>query len=268
MATRRERNGFTLLELLVVIAVIVILAAILFPVFAQAREKARQAACLSNMKQIGTATMLYVQDYDDTYPLWRPNSDMPSWIWTPGPDGTWEQMPTKRWGNVATHTVAVTLLPYLKIRNVFECPSDPGTLLVTATRAMPDWDPRFARHSYDWNDGLSLGYSWPGYPKPGATGPQGKPIMMAEVSRPCLLQMFSDGVVNIHSGGIDMLLHPELARRNVCFADGHAKYARNVDWSGAPPNQAPWNWNHWNPRQPVDVAKPCSPTCAEEARRG
>jgi prepilin-type N-terminal cleavage/methylation domain-containing protein/prepilin-type processing-associated H-X9-DG protein len=64
----RSRRGFTLIELLVVIAIIAILAAILFPVFAQARAKARQAMCLSNMKELGTAFMLYIQDYDETYP--------------------------------------------------------------------------------------------------------------------------------------------------------------------------------------------------------
>jgi prepilin-type N-terminal cleavage/methylation domain-containing protein/prepilin-type processing-associated H-X9-DG protein len=62
------RKGFTLIELLVVIAIIAILAAILFPVFAQARDKARQAACLSNTKQIALALHMYIQDYDETTP--------------------------------------------------------------------------------------------------------------------------------------------------------------------------------------------------------
>jgi prepilin-type N-terminal cleavage/methylation domain-containing protein/prepilin-type processing-associated H-X9-DG protein len=63
------RSAFTLIELLVVIAIIAILAAILFPVFAQAREKARSASCLSNTKQLGLGVMQYVQDYDETYPI-------------------------------------------------------------------------------------------------------------------------------------------------------------------------------------------------------
>jgi prepilin-type N-terminal cleavage/methylation domain-containing protein/prepilin-type processing-associated H-X9-DG protein len=66
---RASRSAFTLIELLVVIAIIAILAAILFPVFAQARQKARQTACLSNCKQIGIAVMQYTQDYDETYPV-------------------------------------------------------------------------------------------------------------------------------------------------------------------------------------------------------
>jgi prepilin-type N-terminal cleavage/methylation domain-containing protein/prepilin-type processing-associated H-X9-DG protein len=77
-ALRTRRNGFTLIELLVVIAIIAILAAILFPVFAQAREKARQTTCTSNVKSLGLAVWMYAQDYDETYP--------PVWY---NPDGHW-----------------------------------------------------------------------------------------------------------------------------------------------------------------------------------
>jgi len=69
------RSGFTLIELLVVIAIIAVLAAILFPVFAQAREKARQVSCLSNLKQISTALSLYTQDYQGGYPIVRERAD-------------------------------------------------------------------------------------------------------------------------------------------------------------------------------------------------
>ena len=69
MKWRRDRqSGFTLIELLVVIAIIAILAAILFPVFAQARENARKSNCQSNLKQIGTGILMYAQDYDEVSP--------------------------------------------------------------------------------------------------------------------------------------------------------------------------------------------------------
>jgi prepilin-type N-terminal cleavage/methylation domain-containing protein/prepilin-type processing-associated H-X9-DG protein len=74
----RVKHAFTLIELLVVIAIIAILAAILFPVFAQAREKARSISCLSNMKQIGLALEIYLQDYDDIYPQEHPGCKNPA----------------------------------------------------------------------------------------------------------------------------------------------------------------------------------------------
>jgi prepilin-type N-terminal cleavage/methylation domain-containing protein/prepilin-type processing-associated H-X9-DG protein len=84
---RLRAMGFTLIELLVVIAIIAILAAILFPVFAQAREKARAISCISNLKQVGTAMMMYVQDYDETYPFAQTSTNAAAPY--PNNDGTW-----------------------------------------------------------------------------------------------------------------------------------------------------------------------------------
>ena len=95
MNLTRTKQGFTLIELLVVIAIIAILAAILFPVFAQAREKARAISCLSNVKQLGLAMTMYVQDYDETFPFAQTNCADAS----PCPkdqngniDGTWRNL--------------------------------------------------------------------------------------------------------------------------------------------------------------------------------
>src|SRR6478736_2020079 len=84
--SRRAAPAFTLIELLVVIAIIAILAAILFPVFAQAREKARATACLSNLKQLALGWLMYSQDYDEAYPMSAqldqsdPNASMVFWL--------------------------------------------------------------------------------------------------------------------------------------------------------------------------------------------
>jgi len=103
---QRRAPGFTLIELLVVIAIIAILAAILFPVFAQAREKARATTCLSNNKQIGLSVAMYMQDYDNTF------MSQPA-------DG----MLTVAAGG-KTPTYYDELLPYTKSQQIWICPSD------------------------------------------------------------------------------------------------------------------------------------------------
>jgi len=98
------RRGFTLIELLVVIAIIAILAAILFPVFAKAREKARQTACLSNTKQLMLGYLMYIQDYDEKFPI----------------------AITRCWGTATPEnriSVISKVYPYVKNHQLFDCPS-------------------------------------------------------------------------------------------------------------------------------------------------
>lgn len=94
-----ERRGFTLIELLVVIAIIAILASILFPVFARAREKARSAVCLSNLKQLMLSVEMYLDDYDELFPYQSSDNDVENW---------WHGR----------------ILPYVKNKLIFTCPSD------------------------------------------------------------------------------------------------------------------------------------------------
>jgi prepilin-type N-terminal cleavage/methylation domain-containing protein/prepilin-type processing-associated H-X9-DG protein len=117
-------KAFTLIELLVVIAIISILAAILFPVFARARENARRASCMSNLKQIGLGIMMYTQDYDEKYPMGDSFHDADTSI----PPGGWDITGgTSSWS--ATHTTWVwqqLIYPYTKSQQVYVCPSSKG----------------------------------------------------------------------------------------------------------------------------------------------
>jgi prepilin-type N-terminal cleavage/methylation domain-containing protein/prepilin-type processing-associated H-X9-DG protein len=168
---RRESDGFTLIELLVVIAIIAILAAILFPVFAQAREKARQTACMSNCKQIGTGLMMYTQDYDETYPAAN------------------AVIPPINGGTNSTIPIDAQLTSYLKNAAVWACPSDSNMMYTedpSGNIYSFFWDgsynPRIGgtamRRSYSWaieintaqvgnrdaNTGLSTRFPPNGYP--------------------------------------------------------------------------------------------------------
>src|SRR5579862_8540373 len=137
----RFRKGFTLIELLVVIAIIAILAAILFPVFAQARERARSASCLSNTKQLGLAEMMYTQDYDEVY-------------WScPWPGGGQDGIVNP--ANNGTTFWSDLLMPYIKNTGIFNCPSNSDTLINTANYippAVPQGSSNYYRVTYGYGE--------------------------------------------------------------------------------------------------------------------
>jgi prepilin-type N-terminal cleavage/methylation domain-containing protein/prepilin-type processing-associated H-X9-DG protein len=265
MEHNRQRTppGFTLIELLVVVAVIAILAGLLFPVFAQARERARRALCLSNVKQIGMAVLMYASDYDQTYPGGGSRGDQA--LFVPGPEGSWENMPAMSPQgpvNVAPYTVAYLLLPYIRNTQIFICPNDP-TGDRSGRTGPGSFDGRFTRLTYEWAAGLSYGWSWPEFPqRPGGWSNPQQPMTLAEVPRPALLPLIGHwNSYHTEKNG------PGNSRRPVCFADGHAKVSRYIDpWVKS--DQAPWVWDFYNPRLPVDEEKPCEPTCRAEAARG
>ncbi len=136
---KRKSKGFTLIELLVVIAIIAILAAILFPVFARARENARRASCMSNLKQIGLGLMMYVQDYDERMPM--------NGYCGGGVCASWRMQ----------------LQPYIKSTQVFVCPSNSNT--GTNSGALPGVSPI----SSDYSANLSTAGIFGGYNTAGPT---------------------------------------------------------------------------------------------------
>jgi prepilin-type N-terminal cleavage/methylation domain-containing protein/prepilin-type processing-associated H-X9-DG protein len=133
-----QRRGFTLIELLVVIAIIAILAAILFPVFARAREQARKTSCLSNTKQLGTAILMYAQDYDE---------QLPSATFANAPAGLWG---TPDWNSYGWSYIFVQFAPYIKNTQIFTCPSATPNMVGPANAR---YDMSYGYSEYVYNAG-------------------------------------------------------------------------------------------------------------------
>ncbi len=140
MATDRRRRGFTLIELLVVIAIIAILAAILFPVFTQARQRALETQCLSSAKQIGTAVRMYVDDHNGAWPPLT---------------GFNENPPAGRPGHIGPEE---TLAPYAKSKHLFRCPADVGGPFSAPLSYWEKYGQSFSLSSncFSWLPGLSI----------------------------------------------------------------------------------------------------------------
>lgn len=231
-----RKNGFTLIELLVVIAIIAILAAILFPVFMQVKDKARQSACFSNMKQIGVGTMQYLSDYNETYPFFRMGDGWNS-------PGKWQS------------TWSYILQRYISTAKVFQCPS--GANNPAGPMFPVSWNLGI-RHDY-----LTPAYGWPHNPKGlylfGCLDWYGNPPWPAaktsEVRTPSRVVMVYETMPGYYPGYCYGWFWPTYYARgihnggcNFAFGDGHARWyrtdgMREGDLSTGPaPNAGPTDW--------------------------
>ena len=196
----RKRKAFTLIELLVVIAIIAILAAILFPVFARAREKAKTASCLSNLKELGLGMLMYTQDYDQIIPAWYRYS----------PPGV---------SNYICWTAVI--YPYVKNKQIFCCPSDDAG-------QGPKFDPEAPMNGQSWMN------SWSSY----GINDYCQGMQISEIVSPAQMPMIGENysAYGISSSWKPTITH--LGGSNVVFVDGHAKWYRheilmnNTFWQG------------------------------------
>jgi prepilin-type N-terminal cleavage/methylation domain-containing protein/prepilin-type processing-associated H-X9-DG protein len=224
---RNRRAAFTLIELLVVIAIVAILAAILFPVFARAREKARQAICLSNEKQIAMAVLMYIQDYDETFPFVLDTSanDIAD-----ANIGDYDKRPGVRGvtGREPQFQLVTVVAPYVKNESVWYCPSVGPDYVWEAMVKTGDWKKGATMRT----QGTTYAYTYLAFPFPydsrQVTFMGGKSLsILRDPSRwPMLWELpngwrFTGSIADPpasavpHSGGL-----------NLAYGDGHAKFHR------------------------------------------
>jgi prepilin-type N-terminal cleavage/methylation domain-containing protein/prepilin-type processing-associated H-X9-DG protein len=225
-AQQKASSAFTLIELLVVIAIIAILAAILFPVFARARENARRASCMSNLKQIGIGVMMYTQDYDEDLPL---SSVCGSATLETG----YVMTGTPNCGSGYLHLWPVMIYPYVKSRQVFSCPSS----------TLAPWSGAYSGHmDYGINNYLTT---------------TANVFSLAAIQRPSELVFIADSdtansssyILNGYNTSIPGARHLETF--NVLFVDGHVKSQKPEDYIfGYTGHPADWtctgNYRKWS----------------------
>lgn len=211
----RGRAGFTLIELLVVIAIIAILAAILFPVFAQARERARSTKCLSNLRQLSLAFRQYAEDHNGYLPfidLARKPSGTPDW--TGLTSATGGALPVLRSGGI---------FAYVRSEEVYLCPSDKNKLAPRAAGGVKNWPFSYSANvSMEWNDT---------YNPPVRRRFE---VMANDPTRVMLLihenrESINDGNYNWKTGSTNNPSPIHYEGTNLAYVDGHAGYRRAKD---------------------------------------
>ena len=198
--TQYMRRGFTLIELLVVIAIIAILAAILFPVFAKAREKARQTSCLSNLKQMGLATLQYAQDYDERFM----SGSYP---------GTciWGHVHTPVDGIMAAYGWPTFLGPYVKNTQIFVCPSAAPAICAAGVGGRSGVTNAYGIN-YDGVCGIAVG----------AIDKPAEVMILQDMADWFVISGNNTQVQCFSQMGTGLARHNEGA--NVAFCDGHSKW--------------------------------------------